>query len=87
MTDIIISFLNFLKGMVLKLPDLAVDSSVLSSIVSSVDVVMDFIAGVNFIVPVDTILLILSIVYGIRLAKFLLFAGNWVLRRIFDLIP
>lgn len=87
MTDIIVKVLNWMAGLVEKLPDMSLESSSMSSITSGLEMIINFLAQVNFLVPIDTILLIISIVYGIRLAKFLIFVGNWVLRRIFDLIP
>lgn len=88
MTAIIISFINFL-GRVLDtaMPDLSVDSGYLSNVVTGLDMVIDFMAQVNFIVPLPTILLITSIVFSFRLTKFIIFIVNWIVRRIADVIP
>lgn len=87
MTDFCVNFLTLLKSWVLSLPDLSIESSYIATMLSSVSVVTDFIAKVNFIVPIDTILLITSLVYGFRLLKFGVFLVNWVIRRIADFFP
>lgn len=87
MTDLAIGFLDMLRSWVGNLPDLSVDSSVVSSMVSAADTVVSFIAAANYIVPVPVILLILSIVYGFKVLKFSVFIINWVIRRIADFVP
>lgn len=87
MTEIIISVLDFFKGLVLSMPDLSMDTGQLSQIVTALDKVVEFIAKVNFLVPIDHILLLISLVYGFKLVKFSVFAINWVIRRIADIIP
>lgn len=86
MTDIIVSFLNFLQSLVGKLPDLSVENGVISSMSSGMDKVFEFIGKANFLVPIDHILIIVGLVYAIRSSKFLLFAANWIIRRIADII-
>ena len=87
MTDIICSVLQFFTNLIVDhFPDLSVGSSQLGTISSSFETIQ-FIAQVNFFIPLPTILAIFSIVYGIKLAKFTLFIVNWVIRRIADIIP
>lgn len=88
MTQIICSVLGFFRDFILNhFPDLSVDSSTLGTISTAFDTMVHFIGQVNFFVPVPTILLILSLVYGFKAAKFLAFVVNWFIRRIADLIP
>lgn len=87
MTDMIVSFFGFLQKLVGKLPDLSVDNATLSSMSSGMDKVFEFIGKVNFLVPIDHILLIVALVYTIRSAKLILFIINWIIRRIADVIP
>lgn len=87
MTSLLVGFIELLKGWVMNLPELGIDSSHLSSIQSAVSAVLDFIVKANFLVPIDTILLLISIKYGFRLIKFTIFIVNWVIRRIADIIP
>lgn len=87
MTDLAVGFLNMLQSWIGKLPDLSVDSSVMSSLTAAVDTVISFMAAANYIIPISTILLILSIVYGFKILKFSVFIVNWVIRRIADFVP
>lgn len=87
MTDFFVSLLGMFEGWIYKLPELSIDSAYYTNIRNALATVVDFIKQVNFIVPIDTILLILSIVYGFRLVKFAVFVINWVVRRIADFIP
>lgn len=88
MTDILCSILDFFQNVIVKyFPDLSLESSHLGTIADAFEMVIDFIGQVNFFIPIPTILIILSIVYGIKFAKFTLFIINWVIRRIADIIP
>ena len=88
MTDIIVSVINWIASIVdTVIPSLSLESAHLSSIVDGLEVIIEFMAQINFLIPLPTILLVISIVYGFRLVKFSIFAINWVIRRIADLIP
>ena len=88
MTNMIVTFLEFLTGVVDTLvPNLSVDSGILANIADGLEVIVEFIAQVNFLIPLPTIFLVLSIVFGFRLVKFTIFVVNWVIRRIADVIP
>lgn len=83
MTDILCSFLEFVSDMILThFPDFSIGASNFDMIMKSLDKVFTFIAPCNFIIPLDTILLILSLVYGFKFGKFTLFLVNWIIRRI-----
>lgn len=88
MTAFILSVLSSLQNFITtRLPDFSLASSTVSSVSSGFESVIEFIAQVNFFIPLPTILLILSIVYGIKLSKFSLFLVNWIIRRLADFIP
>ncbi len=88
MTDIIVSVINWMASIVdMVIPSLSLESAHLSNIVDGLEVIIEFMAQINFLIPLPTILLVISIVYGFRLVKFSIFAINWVIRRIADLIP
>lgn len=87
MTEFAVGLLELLKGWILKMPDLSVDNNVLSSMGEAMDVVFGFIGKVNFLVPIDHILIIIGLVYTIRHSKFILFIINWIIRRIADFVP
>lgn len=87
MTEFFVKMLELFRGLIDKLPELSIDSGAFSNMEGALPQVVDFIAKANYIVPIDTILLVLSIVYGFRLAKFTLFVINWGIRRIADFVP
>lgn len=88
MTNVIVSFLEFLRGVIdTVMPDMSVESGVLSNIVDGLETMVEFVAQVNFFIPLPTIFLVLSIVFGFRLTKFIVFCVNWVIRRLADVIP
>lgn len=87
MTEFFVKMLELLQGLIDKLPSLSIDSGAVSSIEGALPQIVEFIAKVNYIVPIDTILFLLSIVYGFRVVKFTIFIINWVIRRIADFVP
>lgn len=87
MTEFFVNLLELLKGWIDKLPDLSVDDSVVSRMVSSMDMILEFVSVANFIIPLDHILIIMGLVYMIRSRKFLIAIINWVIRRIADFFP
>lgn len=85
---------NFLKGLfdilmdaVNSMPTLSLDSESLSSIGNALTTVVSWIKIVNFMVPLDTIFLIMTLVIGFRILKFSVFIANWIIRRIADFFP
>lgn len=88
MTEFICSVLNFFRDLIVNhFPNLSLESGTLSKVADSFDLVINFIAQINFLVPLPTLLAIFSLVYGIKLAKFAVFLANWLIRRIADIIP
>ena len=59
----------------------------MKTIADSLEVIVEFIAQVNFLIPLPTIFMVLSIVFGFRLVKFMIFCTNWLIRRLADVIP
>lgn len=49
--------------------------------------VVSFLVDVNCFVPLGDIATIILLTVAVRLFKFTLFMGNWIVRRIFDIIP
>lgn len=87
MTGLAVSFLEFLKGVIGRFPDLSVDNGIISNMSQGMDTVFGFIGKVNFFIPLDHMLAIMGLVYVIRNSKFIVFIINWIIRRIADLIP
>ena len=63
------------------------ESETYNRISDSISAVVSFLTDVNFIIPLADIVTIALLVFGLRLFKFALFAGNWIVRRICDLLP
>lgn len=83
MTDILCSILDFFTSLISKyFPSLSLAPDQLNTISNAFKTVVEFMAQINFIVPLPTMFMILSIVYGIKAAKFSIFLVNWCIRRI-----
>lgn len=83
MTDIIIGFLNMIGGLIVNVfPSFSSDSSVNGVIANAIITVLDFVADSNFLVPINTILIILGIIIGYRIIMFSIFTVNWIIKRI-----
>lgn len=85
---IIAKFLEILKNMAETfLPAMVVGGNFMSNIVSAIVSISEFCKDANFIVPLPDIVIIITIDLAIRVFKVSLFCGNWVFRRIMDVIP
>lgn len=88
MTDLIINFIKYITGSVTsELPVYSLSDSSYYSITNGMQTIVDFLAEVNFLIPLNQICIMVGIDLGIRLFKFIVFAINWLIRRIFDVIP
>ena len=88
MTSLITSVLGFLASFIDKImPVYDISSSYYDNISSSLITISDFIAQANFLIPLPDIAVIISVDLGIRIFKLALFAANWVIRRVADIIP
>ena len=88
MTDMIVFFIEMIKELCNNmLPSFDLDPATYSLIDNSMVTVTKFLTQVNFIVPLEDIVDIIVLTVGLKLFKFTLFAGNWVVRRVCDLIP
>lgn len=88
MTNLICSLVHMLFSLIgMLVPEIAIDPAVITNGQGMVSSIVEFIAGVNFLVPLPDIFLIISICITIRTSLFMTFVGNWILRRIVDLIP
>lgn len=68
-------------------PKFSIDSAVIANGQEVISNVVNFVSAVNFLVPLPDIFLIISICIALRTSLFLTFVGNWILRRILDVIP
>ena len=82
--ELIHVFFNLVEFLV---PEIAIDPAVITNGKSVVSAIRDFLYDVNFLVPLADIFLITTICIPLRTSLFLTFVGNWILRRILDVIP
>jgi len=88
MSIIFNALLNMLNSLVSSLlPSFELADSYINNISDATIAIRDFIAQVNFIIPLPDIALIIAIDIGIRMFKLTLFVANWVIRRIVDAVP
>lgn len=88
MTGFLVSLIDFAINFCSNhLPAFDLESSTYNSVSAAIPVVVEFLSQVNFIVPLGDIVVIIMVSIGFRLFKFSLFVGNWIVRRVFDVIP
>lgn len=88
MTDFIINFINWITSLVMQVfPELSLASDILSNLNKYVNVFVDWIVKVNFIVPLPDIIAIMGFILSLKIASVAIWGVNWVIKRIFDVIP
>lgn len=88
MTVLICTILNMIAQFLdTSIPAFDFEAATYETIRDSVDAVVNFVLSANFIVPLKDISIIIGIDLAVRLWKFSLFIGNWVVRRVCDIIP
>ena len=68
-------------------PEDSIISQISSGANDGITFVLDLLIKVNFLVPVPTIMILIGASMAIEVIYFQIFIGNWILRRIFDIIP
>lgn len=88
MTDIIVAFLGLISNIFMFfIPELSLAPELFTNLNSAIATIVDFIEKVNFLIPLPDIFLIIWLDIVIRFMMLVVFGGNWVIRRIFDVIP
>lgn len=88
MTDIIVAFLGLIANLFMTfIPEFSLAPELFSNLDSAIESVLNFLNAVNFLIPLPDIMYIISFDIGIRIFKITLFGGNWIIRRILDVIP
>lgn len=88
MTDIIITFIHIIVGIVTFLfPDNMFMADVFINFDNYINVFIEFLATINFLIPLPDIFLAFSFMVSLTVIKFTLFILNWVVQRVFDVIP
>lgn len=87
-SDFIVHFLGFITKLISSaMPAISLDDSILANAASGISSLAKFCAEANFILPLPDMVAILSFDIAFRIAKFVLFISNWVVRRVVDVIP
>ena len=68
-------------------PEDSIISQISSGANDGITFVLDLLIKVNFLVPVPTIMILIGASMVVEVIYFQIFIGNWILRRIFDIIP
>lgn len=88
MTELLVAFINLLAdGINNFIPVYDIPQGTYNTVFGSINSVIAFLTRANFIVPLPDIALILSADISVRIFKLALFGGNWIIRRIADIIP
>lgn len=88
MTGIIVKFIKIIVGIVSFLfPDNLFMADVFQNFNSYWDIFVDFLATINFLVPLPDIFVAFGLMVSLTIIKFTLFVLNWVVKRVFDVIP
>lgn len=86
-SDFIVHFLGLITKLVSGFPAITFDDSIIANAVSGLKSLTTFVAESNFILPLPDMVAILSFDIAFRVAKFVLFISNWMIRRAADVIP
>lgn len=88
MTDFICKLIHMIFSLIgVLVPKIVIDPAIMNNAQSTVSHIVDFVSAVNFLIPLPDIVLIVGICIALRSSLFLTFVGNWILRRILDVIP
>ena len=88
MTDIIIYFINFFTGAVgFLFPESLFMADVFTNFNYYLETFIEFLATVNFLVPLPDIFRIFSLMVSLTVIKFTLFVSNWLIQIVCELLP
>lgn len=88
MTDLILSIIDMITGFAKQVfPKTDYLSSLPIDIESGIQSLIKWLKMVNFILPLNDIFKMATLIITITLGGFLLFVLNWIIRRVFDVIP
>lgn len=88
MTGIITKFIKYLSTAVSFLfPDVLFNADIFTNFNKYLDILIDFLADINFLIPLPDIFIDFGIMVSITTVKFTLFIMNWIIKRTCDVIP
>lgn len=87
MTDIFLGFVDFVSGSITEVPTIEQSLGNIGELINFIQMFYDFVAAANFLVPVPDVFAILSAIFILKVTKTLVWVANWIVQRIFDVIP
>ncbi len=88
MTAIFCAFIDMIAEFVMfVMPEVTLAPDVIANLDKYISVGIDFLKAVNFIIPLPLIVAVLTAQIAIRSGEVILWGINWVIKRIFDVIP
>ncbi len=88
MTNLINGFIDFIVELIMFVwPEISIEADVIANLGEYMEIGLDILKKVNFLVPVPLIFQILFIMIGWKVTFVLLWGANWIIKRIFDVIP
>lgn len=88
MTTFLTGLIDFMVNLIgTHIPEYDFTAETYNQFSDSIVAVVNFLTDVNFIVPLGDIATIILLTVALKLFKFSLFVGNWLIRRVADFIP
>lgn len=88
MTELINNFIDFIIELVMFVwPEISIEADVIANIGEYMEVGLDILKKVNFLVPVPLIFSLVSTLIALKIVFFALWGVNWIIKRVFDVIP
>lgn len=88
MTELINNFIDFIVELVMFVwPEISIEADVIANLGEYMEVGLDILKKVNFLVPVPLIFALVSTLIALKIVFFALWGVNWIIKRVFDVIP
>lgn len=88
MTALINQFIDFLIELVMFVwPEISIEADVIANLGEYMQTGLSILKMVNFLVPVPLIFQVVGIMVTLKIASVLLWGANWIIKRVFDVIP
>lgn len=88
MTALINQFIDFLIELVMFVwPEISIEADVIVNLGEYMQTGLSILKMVNFLVPVPLIFQVVGIMVTLKIASVLLWGANWIIKRVFDVIP
>jgi len=88
MTDLINNFIDFIGELVMFVwPEISIEEEVFTNLDYYLSAGLDILKKVNFLVPIPLIFQIVGFMVVFKAGSIVIWAVNWVIKRVFDVIP